>query len=78
MNPHDLDLIGTCCAIEALAECDTSHWPEGAQVLLGYALDLARQARRENRCKNNLADMVARYIQKCYQLQAVLEFQGSN
>ena len=45
----DLDLHGTCAAIETLVECDLSHWPPSARQLARYAADLAARARQLTR-----------------------------
>lgn len=46
MYDDDLELHGTCAAIEALVECDLSHWPPSARQLARYAADLVARTRQ--------------------------------
>lgn len=78
MDDHDLNLAGTCAAIESLADVDTTHWPPSARQLLRYSLELVAIAQRENKAVQNLARIAIEREDIAEGRLLCMSYQGAN
>lgn len=78
MNPHDLDLLGTCCAIEAIADGDVGYWPDSARALLAHAKHLAARTRDFVAWADKLAVLARERDSEANGRREAMAFQGSN